>query len=428
MSSPFPDPADTPGLMSSTEALWRRASRLLAMCLLALWTGLALIILVAYRPGGPWDALVALAAFAPVCIAAIAVVRPPMPDPEGRDLWRSQAAIAWVGLIAALLVGSMLVLEVKILAAGGDQALLPSLEVAYALVLAIACLSLYAALGITRGERPPGWRGHGRLVHALGITVVMSAAAAFLLGGAAVANDFALRDEPQPPSRFGPTDATAMPPGCDEPVTLGPGAAVDITAEAAIDGESVGTASIRGIRDGLDERWTGTIASDFTTATASYTRVGDRTWLDIDPVAPSLVARAPLRMSGPTGLTLDGPVVAKLSATTPTAIVAEDLGVELVEGARARHCRTAVDGPTAQDTFLPLRWLAGGQLQTVTHALEEWRGTLDWWVFTDGQLGQSTIVINGYPGEAWPASGIQGSMSAKLTALDRTADHAVTPP
>ena len=134
----------------------------------------------------------------------------------------------------------MLVLEVKILAAGGDQALLPSLEVAYALVLAIASLSLYAALGITRGERPPGWRGHGRLVHALGITVVMSTAAAFLMGGAAVANDLALRDEPQPPSRFGPTDATATPPGCDTPVALGPGAAVDITAEATIDGESVG--------------------------------------------------------------------------------------------------------------------------------------------------------------------------------------------
>ena len=102
MSSPLPDPVHTPDRVSTTEARWRRASRLLAICLLALWTGLALVILVAYRPGGPWDALVAVAAFAPVCIAAIAVVRPPMPDPEGRDLWRSRAAIAWVGLIAVL--------------------------------------------------------------------------------------------------------------------------------------------------------------------------------------------------------------------------------------------------------------------------------------------------------------------------------------
>ncbi len=78
--------------------------------------------------------------------------------------------------------------------------------------------------------------------------------------------------------------------------------------------------------------------------------------------------------------------------------MAEDLGVELVEGARARHCRTAVDGPTALDTFLPLRWLAGGQLLTVTHPLTEWRGTLDWWVFTDGQLGQSTVSHQRLPG------------------------------
>ena len=317
MSSPLPDPVDTPDRVSTTEVRWRRASRLLAVCLLALWTGLALVILVAYRPGGPWDALVALAAFAPVCIAAIAVVRPPMPDPEGRDLWRSRAAIAWVGLIAVLLVGSMLVLEIKVLAAGGDQALLPSLEVAYALVLAIACLSLYAALGITRGERPAGWRGHGRLVHAVGITVVMSTAAAFLMAGAAVANDLALRDEPRPPSRYGPIDATATPPGCDAPVTLGPGAAVDITADATIDGESVGSAFITGVRQGLDEHWNGSVTSDFATASAGYTRIGDRVWLDDGGPRPSPKTRVPFRMAGTSGLTLDGPVVATLTATTP---------------------------------------------------------------------------------------------------------------
>jgi hypothetical protein len=75
-----------------------------------------------------------------------------------------------------------------------------------------------------------------------------------------------------------------------------------------------------------------------------------------------------------------------------------------------------------------LELLAGGQLLRVTHPLTEWRGTLDWWVFTDGQLGQASVIINGYPGEAWPTSGIQGAMEAKLTALDRTLEHVVTPP
>jgi len=36
MSSPLPDPVDTPDRVSTTEVGWRRASRLLAICLLAL--------------------------------------------------------------------------------------------------------------------------------------------------------------------------------------------------------------------------------------------------------------------------------------------------------------------------------------------------------------------------------------------------------
>ena len=416
------------GVPDAPEDLtWRRLSRLTSVCLLGLWTGLFLVILIAYRPGGPWDALVAAAAFAPVLIAAIAVVWPPMPDPQGRDQWRSRAAIGWVGLIALLLVGSMLVLEIEILAAGGDQALLPSLEVTYALILAIAFLSVFAALGVTRGDPVPAWRGHGRLVHAFGIAVVMCVGAALLMGGAAVANDLALRERPQVPSRFGPTQTTATPIGCDQPVALGPGAAVDITASATIDNTDIGSASISGVRQGLDEAWTGSTELEFATARAGYTRVDDKAWLRIGAFGPSKSPVDPFGMAGSKGLTLDGPVVALLTATDP-GIVAEDLGVELVEGARARHCRTAVDGPTVLDAFLPLRWLAGGQLLTATHPLTEWRGTLDWWVFADGQLGQSSVIINGYPGEAWPTSGIQGSMTAKLTALDRTVDHHVAPP
>jgi len=427
MSIQDPDLAPVDPAIAAGAATWRRVSRLMAVCLLGLWTGLFLVILVAYRPGGPWDAFVAVAAFAPVLIAAVAVVRPPMPDPEGHDLWRSRAAIAWVGLIAGLLVSSMLVLEIKILAAGGDQALLPSLEVAYALVSAIASLSLFAALGVTGGETPVRWRGHGRLVHALGVAVAMCVGAAILMAGAAVANDLALRDGPQDPSRFGPTDVGATPQGCDQPVALGPGATVDISADASIDGEEVGHAAISGARQGLAERWTGATESQFWTAQAGYTRVADDAWLRIGAFQPSVSPVDPFGMAGDAGLTLDGPIVGVLTASDP-AIVAEDLGVELVEGARARHCRTAIGGPTALDMFLPLRWLAGGQLLAVTHPLTEWRGTLDWWVFTDGQLGQAAITISGYPGEAWPTSGIQGSMSAKLTALDRTMDHLVEAP
>lgn len=422
MSSPVHDPDAAP-----PSVPWRLVSRLIAIGLLGMWTGLALVILIAYRPGGPWDVLVVAAAFGPVLIAAIAVAWPPMPDPSSTDPWRSRAAIAWLGLIALLLVAAVLVLEVRVLARGGDQALLPSLEVAYGLVLAVAATSLYAALGITRDEPRAGWHGHGRLLHAIGICVVLSVAAAGLMGGAAVANDLALRDRHYPPSRFGPTDPSLTPPGCDTPVELGAGASVQVTADAAIDGTDVGTASISGTRQGLDEQWGGSTESEFVTARAGYIRVADQGWLRFGTSPMAQRGVDPFGMRGADGLTLDGPVVAVLTGSQP-AIVAEDLGVELVDGARARHCRTAVDGPTALDTFLPLRWLAGGQLLTVTHPLSEWRGTLDWWVFSDGQLGQAAVIINGYPGEAWPTSGIQGQMSARLTALDRTIEHHIEPP
>jgi hypothetical protein len=154
--------------------------------------------------------------------------------------------------------------------------------------------------------------------------------------------------------------------------------------------------------------------------------VGDQAWIDTGdtwvPAPPD-----PFGMLGVSGTTVDGPVVAALRETQPQP-VAEDLGTELVEGAKSRHCRTAVDGPTALAMFLPLRWLAGSDMVSITRPLDEWRGTLDWWMFTDGELGQANVMINGYPGEAWPTGGLQGALSARLTAVDRTAAHEIQPP
>jgi hypothetical protein len=397
------------------------------LVLLVLWTALSISILIAYRPGGPWDILVAAAAFGPVVIALVAVLRPPLARVGHPEAWRANLVVAWVGLVAVLLVGALLVLEIRVVLEPGDQALLPSLEVTYALVLALGALSLYAAFGITGIPARPGSRAQGRMLHALGLAVLMTATTACLLGGAAVANDFALRDRPAGPSRFGPTDPTLTPPGCDQPVSIGPGATLQVDAQASIDGQTVGTASMQGVRDGLDETWTGSAESDFVRSRASYTRVGPDAWLSLGGLEPTHTQVDPFEMVGGDGLTLDGPVVSLVTSAVP-GVVPEDLGVGIVSGARARHCRTAVNGPTALDTFLPLRWLAGGQLLTVTHPLAEWRGTLDWWVFTDGQLGQAAVDIHGYPGEAWPATGIAGSLSARLTALDRDQPHTVVEP
>src|SRR6478735_7763481 len=140
-----PEP-DAPALTAAElHVLARRrfGLRLLAGLLVGLWTGLALVVLLAYRPGGPWDLLVAAAVGLPAAVSAVAVVWPPLVRS-----WRRSAVITWVGLFAAMLVGPLVGLVVTQLVSGGGRTLLPSPEVAYAAVLAAAATSLFAALGI----------------------------------------------------------------------------------------------------------------------------------------------------------------------------------------------------------------------------------------------------------------------------------------
>jgi hypothetical protein len=54
-----------------------------------------------------------------------------------------------------------------------------------------------------------------------------------------------------------------------------------------------------------------------------------------------------------------------------------------------------------------------------TVSLKEWRGSLDWWVFGDGELGMATLILGGLPIDAWPVQAVQGSLRARLTAVDR---------
>ena len=401
--------------------LRRRGLRLLASLLLGLWAGLAVVILVAYRPGGPWDLLVACAAFIPVPIAALAVIWPPLVRP-----WRPAAVIAWLGLAAALIVGPLLLLEVRGLAAGGRQSLLPSAEVTYAWLLGLSATCLFAGLGVAASRRSRDITSLDGLVYALGLAGLFIVGSAFVFGGAALANELALRDLDVGPSSFGPTDPDLAPPACDAAVALGPSAELDVAAKASVDNVVIGHARLAGVRQGLDESWSGIMTSQYAAGTAGYARIGDEAWLQVGHDGWQDVSPDPFGMRGPDQLTLDGPMVATIMANPRP--VAEDLGTELFDGARARHCRTAIDGPTALAASLPLRWLAGGGLLKPAHRLAEWRGYLDWWVFTDGQLGQATILINGYPGDAWPRSGLQGSLEARLTALDRTANWEIRAP
>ncbi|MHB8893033.1 MAG: hypothetical protein ACYC65_13435, partial [Candidatus Limnocylindrales bacterium] len=73
--------------------------RILAAALAGLWLAAFGLILGGYRPGGPVDVLVGMAATGPIVIAVIALRWPP--TARGG---RAYAAIAWLGLGAMLLL------------------------------------------------------------------------------------------------------------------------------------------------------------------------------------------------------------------------------------------------------------------------------------------------------------------------------------
>ena len=142
--------------MFELPSLARRLTgmRLLSICLAGLWAAVGIAVLVAYQPGGPFDLLVRAAIFGPLPIA-IAAVRWP---PRGSS-WRANAAIAWLGLLAGLLLVPLLGGVLETLRTSGRQALFPSAEVAYAGLLALGMTCLFAAIGVVgaRVERrhPP---------------------------------------------------------------------------------------------------------------------------------------------------------------------------------------------------------------------------------------------------------------------------------
>jgi hypothetical protein len=92
-----------------------------------------------------------------------------------------------------------------------------------------------------------------------------------------------------------------------------------------------------------------------------------------------------------------------------------------VEGAEARHCRVAIDGSTFRLAFPQVRWMAGDT------DLHRWRGELDYWVFTDDQVGVADAWIAGEGFELQPGA-VQARIEADLTATYRGSSITVAPP
>ncbi|HEU6439859.1 MAG TPA: hypothetical protein VFC12_05420, partial [Terriglobales bacterium] len=68
--------------------------RLLAVALTVLWAVGGGIVLIAYRPGGPVDVLVGVAASLPLLVSVAAIVWPPLVKGYG-----GAAAVFWIGLL-----------------------------------------------------------------------------------------------------------------------------------------------------------------------------------------------------------------------------------------------------------------------------------------------------------------------------------------
>jgi hypothetical protein len=385
--------------------------RLIAAGLTTLWTIVAALVLLGYRPGGPIDLLVGLAAGPPVVIAAMALVWPP----AARDD-RVFAVTVWVGLLVGLLLIPSIGGIVEQLAAQGAQTLLPSIEAAYPWLLALTGTCIFAGLGIARRLLGPGSPRRPRLIRGLAVGAVLTLLASSTFAGAAIANELALRDRPATSSRFGPTDPHRVPPACDGPIRVAENAQLQLDIAADVDLHPIGTAHVAGQRSGPDIRWLADVATDRVLGQYGAARVGEQGWLRSPGVGWESSDPATIEP-----FTLDRHVVeTALAAADRTA--AEDRGIEFIEGARARHCRIAVDGRTFATAFPEVVWFADAPLD-----VHRWRGELDYWVFGDGELGKTVGGING-DAAGIGAQGVQGTIRTTMIATDRDRPVTIEPP
>lgn len=385
--------------------------RLLAAVLTTLWTIAAALVLLGYRPGGPIDLLVGVVAATPIPISLAGAIWPPVARGD-----RAFAGVMWLGLGAVLLlIPSIAGITGQILARG-PQTLLPSLEAAYPWLLALAATSLFSCLGVAR--RILGETAMRRRRLTLGATLGLGAT---VLGGslfatAAIANDDALRDQPAPTSRFGPTNVDPPETACADPIDAADAAEFELVVEGDVDGTPIGRADLRGERSGSDGRWTADVATDLVIGQHGLARVGGQAWIR----SPGRAWSTTVPSEALVDVDLD---VLERALRPELRATAEDRGLEYVEGARARHCRIAIDGSGFLAAFPQAGWLAAVEPPD----LHRWRGQLDFWVFGDRQVGQARGTVNG-EAVGLGRDGIQATVHVELIATDRGVARRIEPP
>jgi hypothetical protein len=384
--------------------------RLIAAALTACWAVTAGLVLFGYRPGGPVDFGVGIAAALPIPIALAGLVWPPATHGS-----RAFGAMVWLGLGSILLLVPSIADVSEQLVLRGSQTLLPSVEAAYPWGLALLGTSLFAGFGISRRLLGASALRRHRLSRGVVVATLLAIGSGTLFTAVAMANELALRDQPTRSSRFGPTATGTEPPPCDGPLTIGATARIEANFDASLDGRPIGTVDLGGDRSGLDFRWLAYAATSRELGLHGAARIGNDGWIR-EPFGGWRRAQPSEVDQG----TVDRQ--AYLAALAPGARAApEVLGVDVVEGARASHCRIAADGATFREAFPQIGWLIGSA------DISSWRGRIDYWVFLDGQLGQLTGSVNG-EAAAIREGAVQATVRVQLTATDRGHPVAIAPP
>jgi hypothetical protein len=384
--------------------------RLIAVALVVCWSVAAGLVLLAYRPGGPFDLIVGFLAMTPVAIALAGVIWPPVARGD-----HAFPATVWLGIVALLCLVPSIAGVLTQLMSFGSRTLLPSFEAAYPWLIALLATSLFSGYGIARRLEGGTAVRRRRLMAGTAIAVVATLVASVSFAAVAVANDIALQDTPAAASRFGPTTGEEQPPACDAPLTVGSSARLAMHLDATVDLRPIGSVDLTGLRVGDDFRWLAYVASDRQLGQYGSARIGDHAWLaspddDWQPADPAQTA----------GESVDEQALA-IALSPDYRSTAEDRGLEVIEGARARRCRIAVDGATFAAAFPEAAWLVGPA------DLHRWRGQLDYWIFQDGELGQVAGSANGEAAGIVPGA-LNGTIDVRLTATERGRDAVVYPP
>ena len=384
--------------------------RLIGSALVACWTVSGALILLTYRPGGPFDMVVGLTALGPIVVALSGVVWPPVARGD-----RAFSTIVWLGIVGLLFLVPSIVGVVDQLRAFGSQTLLPSIEAAYPWLMALAATSLFAGIGVARRIQGGSALRRRRLLTGVAIAAAATALSGGAFGAVAIANDVALRDKTVTASRFGPTGGADQPPLCDTRLAIGPSARLRLELSGTADLRTIGSVDLSGLRVDGDFRWLAYVATNRQLGQYGAARLGDRAWARTPALGWRVVDGSTVASD-----TLDAQALATVLVPDYRS-TAEDRGVEVLEGARARRCRVAVDGETFELAFPQVRWLIGPA------DLHRWRGQLDYWVFLDGQVGQVAGSVNGEAAGIVPDA-LQGTVEVRLTATERGGSFVVYPP